>query len=131
MRSHAVMGLLLATVASACSPAAMEPGERCGSCHGDHAPAFGAAGTLYPLARADANDGLDGATIQLTDARGVRIVMTSNEAGNFFARQQLIPPLQVLVARAGATAAMRNAPSGDCNGCHNLGGGAVGRIHLP
>src|SRR5262245_12866617 len=131
MRSRAVTGLLLASLASGCSPATMEPGERCGSCHGDHAPAFGAAGTLFSGSRADADDALEGATIQLTDVRGGRVVMTSNEAGNFFTREHLAPPLQVLVVRAGATAVMRSAPSGDCNGCHNLGGGAVGRIHLP
>jgi hypothetical protein len=118
--------LAILLLLTACTPAAeMKPGQPCGSCHGDHALAFTAAGTLY-----DHGDGLEGARIDLVDARGRTVTLRSNRSGNFFTREPLAPPLQVAVTSGAARMAMHDAPHGDCNGCH-AGDTGPGPIHLP
>lgn len=111
----------------------MDPGNRCGSCHiSGKAPVFGAAGTLYPDANAPARGGLQGATVEVTDRDGQVVKLVTNDVGNFYTTSSLRPPLQVTVSRDGASASMRDAPSGDCNSCHQPGAAPVpGRVHLP
>lgn len=125
--------LLAAAVGPADCYGRMDPGSRCGSCHvAGKAPAFGAAGTLYPDANASARRGLEGATVQIADRDGQVVSLVTNGAGNFYTRSSLTPPLQVTISKDGASASMRDAPSGDCNSCHVPGAAsAPGRVHLP
>ncbi|NTW87381.1 MAG: hypothetical protein HGB30_14590 [Holophagaceae bacterium] len=107
----------------------MSPGQNCQACHG-----FALAGTVYASATADSGAGLQGVTVEITDANQAVQTFTSNAAGNFFTRAALALPLQkAAVIRNGQRAEMSGPPAGDCNRCHTLPptGAAVGRIHVP
>lgn len=131
---------LAVTVASttACSAAEMRPGQSCGSCHGStadnpprgRATAFGAAGTVYGDPSSDADDGVSGATVDITDATDASVSLQTNDVGNFYTTAKLIPPLQIRVTRGTARAVMADAGAGDCNGCHAPGAQRPGRIHV-
>ena len=104
--------------AAGCNLAEMKPGARCGGCHtsgGEAAKhAFGAAGTAYAAGHA-----LDDGLVEITDARGVKVALRTNAAGNFYTEAPLALPLHVTLSKDGARASMPGvAPSGDCNGCH-------------
>jgi mono/diheme cytochrome c family protein len=135
----------------------MTPGQACISCHTkenlEHsskkkddeeedeeedeleAPAFTAAGTVYPsLHEPDDCFGLgSGAQIILTGADGKKQTLTVNRAGNFMTELPLVLPYKASVVRNGKTRAMKTAQEdGDCNGCHTAeGGDAPGRIIAP
>jgi hypothetical protein len=128
-RLHLIV-LFVAVSTAACEWPEMRPGEACGSCHGKHAPAFSAAGTLYAGLHAEAGDGGDGSRIDITDAAGSVVTLRPNRAGNFFTRAPLTPPLQVTIAMGDLRASMGNAPHGDCNACHG-GDAGPGPIHVP
>jgi hypothetical protein len=109
----------------------MHPGERCGSCHsGSDAPAFAAAGTVYSDPRASPRDGIEGATVDVTDADGRKVSLQSNGLGNFYSQEKLRPPLQVTISKGGVRRSMSDASSGDCNSCHTAGTNGPGRVYL-
>jgi hypothetical protein len=117
----------------------MHPGMSCITCHSrGEGPRFQAAATVY--ATLDAKDdsyGVSGATVRLTDSKGVVLKLVTNEAGNFFSGRRdprLAFPVSVKVFRPGGENQMGSpAPSGDCASCHTAKGanGAPGRILAP
>jgi hypothetical protein len=123
--------LALAGAGAGCAWEEMRPGERCGACHdGGEAKRFGASGTVYGSPTPGHNVGIPGVTVDITDAEGRSVSLRSNEAGNFYTEQQLVPPLQVTLSRAGADSISSTAISGDCNACHTSGS-SPGRAHIP
>jgi hypothetical protein len=128
------------------------PGQRCLACHGpDYTPGgqvFVLAGTIYR--RADDASGLTGAEVEMTDAEGEVIRVTSNKAGNFMvsvgeggrpgegwlglARAPAFP-LHVTVRYGGAEQTMRNVihREGACAACHDRhgkGAASNGKVYL-
>jgi hypothetical protein len=111
----------------------MQPGSDCMSCH-EHSSgenAWSAAGTVY-AGSSDAT-GASGVTVQITDAAGKTVTLTSNAAGNFYSSAALaLPFAKVSVTRNGTTTEMRSSPtSGSCNSCHNPSGNAHAHILAP
>jgi hypothetical protein len=137
--------LVLAALAAAaaCSPAQsplMRPGEDCMSCHAGanaatlEAPVWTVAGTVYDAVDPEPNAGVEDAYVHVTDAQGALLTLRSNAAGNFYAADPIVYPLQVCVERNGAMSCMRQpAPTGACNSCHTIPAqnAAPGRITLP
>lgn len=117
----------------------MQAGENCMSCHIAGGPAaakpWTAAGTIYRTANADYREGVEGATIILTDAQAKEVRLTSNAVGNFYTAEALAFPYSVRVEFEGRTAAMPIMLDsfGACAGCHSQMGraGALGRIRVP
>ena len=124
----------------------MRPGDDCLRCHGGdpggpetgrvtHAsPAWSLAGTVYPTPDADANAGIEGAEVQVTDANGFSFGLKTNLVGNFYSAESVAFPLSVCVSWSGATQCMQSpAPNGACNYCHTVppNGNAPGRIAVP
>ena len=109
-------------LAAGCWGGTMKPGESCIKCHnGDDGPRFGIAGTVYPSRIAGDDDGVAGVIVSVTDSKGSKVTMTSNEAGNFYTEKTLAAPLQVTLSRPGASPVTSSAPGGDCNSCHAAG----------
>jgi hypothetical protein len=116
----------------------MNPGEACIACHTEEreGPQFAIAGTVFTnFDEPDDCNGVDGATVRITDANGDTYEARSNRAGNFFldARNNPIatPYFAEVVFGDGTVATMGGArESGDCNSCHTQygSGGAPGRI---
>jgi hypothetical protein len=128
--SPTLLALVLTGAAVGCDFPDMRPGERCGSCHnGGEAGRFGAAGTVYASPTAGKDDGIAGVTVDLLDSTGGAVSLTSNDSGNFYTGQHLVPPLQVTLSRAGSQSVSSVAPNGDCNSCHT-GGATLGRLHI-
>jgi hypothetical protein len=96
--------------------ALMAPGQDCTVCH-----VFPVAGTIF----ASAGQGADGLAVTIG-----RAALTTNAAGNFFTRDEVVFPASAEVRRGDAARRMpRPAPSGACNACH--GAGAAPRIDAP
>ncbi|HVH47627.1 MAG TPA: hypothetical protein VM925_35070 [Labilithrix sp.] len=132
----------------------MTPGQTCITCHTQEneeharkhdedeeddeleAPAFTAAGTVYPTLH-EPDDcfglGTSGTQVVLTGADGRKLTLSVNRAGNFMTEAPLALPYTASVVRAGKTRTMKTPQtSGDCNGCHTAqGGDAPGRIVAP
>jgi hypothetical protein len=116
----------------------MNPGEACISCHQRQrdAPRFSAAGTVYTnYDEPDDCNGVEGATVRVTDADGQAYTAISNAAGNFYFDERtarIVPPYTATVTWPdGRVASMGGAQdTGDCNSCHGQTGaqGAPGRI---
>ncbi len=117
----------------------MHPGFDCIACHAKgEGPRFLVAGTVYTnLDEKDDYFGVEGATVQLVDAKGKKAELATNLAGNFFLNARsasLVAPFSVKVLVGKAERAMGSqAPSGDCASCHTAKGqnGAPGRIMAP
>jgi mono/diheme cytochrome c family protein len=115
----------------------MHPGRSCISCHASkgEGPSFTVAGTVYGAAgQADDCAGVQGVTVELTDAKGAVTTLTSNAAGNFFTEKSLVMPYTARVLTATGERKMFGAQSnGDCAACHTATGasGAPGRILSP
>ena len=125
---------LLAVLLCACVPdngPLMRPGEDCMACHGEsggslppgerrrHAKDWTVAGTVFDQANPAA--GIEGAEIAITDANGFHFTLTSNEAGNFYVRNDVTLPLNACVSRNGTTVCQQSpVTSGSCNSCHGL-----------
>jgi hypothetical protein len=103
-------------------------GQDCGVCHGGSGPGkktFVAAGTIYKAY--DAPDGLQNATVILTDVNGYTTptAVTTNEVGNFFVTtDDWAPtfPMKVAVTYNGtkSDASMKShmGRAGSCGLCH-------------
>jgi hypothetical protein len=132
--------LVVALAVAGCVPEEgplMRPGEDCMRCHGaneDEAKTWSIAGTVYDAPDADAQAGLLGAHIQITDASGWSFRLRSNLSGNFYSAESVAFPLQVCAEKGGATHCMEDpVQSGACNACHTVPptGEAPGRIAVP
>jgi hypothetical protein len=104
--------------------------------HELEAPAFTAAGTVYPtLYEPDNCYGLNAAGTQVVieGADGAKQTLTVNRAGNFMTELPIALPYRASVVRNGKVRAMKATQTdGDCNGCHTAAGGdAPGRIVAP
>jgi len=123
----------------------MNAGRPCNACHeqvnteqGGDSPLFTLAGTIFPTAhepddcRAPA---AKGAQVEITDFKGKVVVVTANEAGNFFYKEaDLEFPYTAKVLFEGRERAMAHPQkNGACNECHSESGvqDAPGRILLP
>ena len=116
----------------------MHPGRDCLGCHQDRgeAPQVMLGGTVYEGSN-ELDDclGLPGVTLELTDANGVVMELTSNDSGNFVLQNTAIAtPYSVKLLYEGrerVMSAMQTELS--CNSCHTEEGanGAPGRILAP
>jgi hypothetical protein len=118
--------------------ALMRPGMSCIGCHAKgEGPRFQIAGTVYTnLDEKDEYFGVEGLTVQVTDAKGKVAKYETNKAGNFYSGRfsSLKAPFAVKVlGKKGENAMNSPAPSGDCASCHTAEGteGAPGRIIAP
>jgi len=116
----------------------MNPGQACNACHrSDEGPIFKFAGTVYEgISQKDNCYGIDGYTIEITDANGTVHKATSNSAGNFMSEgSKVVAPYTALVrGPEGSELPMLTAQTNvDCNSCHGAVGseGAPGRIIIP
>ena len=123
----------------------MKPGLSCNACHeqinteqGGDAPLFALAGTAFPTAHETDDcltDKAKGAKVEITDARGKKVVLEVNEAGNFFYEESdLVFPYTAKITQNGRERhMMRPQMNGSCNECHTVAGTleAPGRILLP
>ena len=118
----------------------MRSGENCLSCHRAGGLAsvkpWTAAGTVFRSADSSLDDGVEGATITITDSVGNVVTLTSNAVGNFYTLEPLQKPLRMAIEYEGRRAEMPLAldAQGACNGCHSHPdpiGGAKGRIRIP
>jgi len=110
----------------------MRPGDDCLRCHGghpggpetgpvQHATSWSLAGTVYAIAGAGPDEGVQGARVKVTDAKGFVFEVETNLVGNFYSAETVALPLIVCVERNGVTQCMEApAPSGACNYCHTV-----------
>jgi hypothetical protein len=144
-----LVALAGAAMLAACTPdngPLMRPGDDCLRCHGGatpgtslgletrHAGAWSLAGTVYATLDAPTDAGVEGARIQVTDAKGFNFELQSNLAGNFYSAESVTFPLHVCVERHGQLNCMDTpSPHGACNYCHTVPGReqADGRIAAP
>jgi len=116
--------LLLAAAATACVPdegPMMEPGRDCLSCHDGSGEerAWSFAGTVFARGDAAEDEGIQGVTVIVEDARGKRVSVTSNDAGNFYSAERLVPPFRAKVRRGATVVEMEGTfEYGSCNACH-------------
>jgi hypothetical protein len=119
-RSLALLFILLAACVPDRGPL-MAPGEDCLSCHsrGGGARPWTVAGTVLAAPDAAVEDGVQGATVVLTDARGRTLELRTNQAGNFYSAESLALPLRVAVRRGATVREMGFLVQyGGCNSCH-------------
>lgn len=133
------LALVVALAAAGCTSEEgplMTPGEDCLDCHsGGEAKAWSFAGTVFTREDAALSDGVQGVTVIVTDAKGKRVTVRSNEAGNFYSAEKLVPPFRTSISRGGQVVEMEGTfPNGSCNVCHvwpRLPGYDTGRLHMP
>ena len=121
--------------------ALMHPGGACIDCHASktQAPTFTVGGTAFKTAHEpdDCNgyNGVNAATVVVTDAAGKTISIPVNAVGNFYEQASLKMPIHAkIVAKNGRERVMAQAQTtGDCNACHTATGtkNAPGRIMVP
>jgi hypothetical protein len=117
----------------------MHPGKSCIDCHAQgEGPRFIVAGTVFKeLTEPDDTYGVKGVVVQLTDAKGKVIRLTTNAAGNFMLRAHgntIVFPFTAKVLFQGREGEMVTPQStGNCAACHTAHGanGAPGRIVAP
>jgi hypothetical protein len=135
----AALAVVAAAVGAGCGTPGigpqMRPGESCLACHGGgRAQTWTLAGTLYSRPDATVDEGLDGASVLVTDAVGRSYTLWTNGAGNFYTAEALEFPVEVAVQKDGVEVAMAvTATVGDCNSCHSQppANSAPGRLYLP
>jgi mono/diheme cytochrome c family protein len=117
----------------------MDPGGSCIVCHASRGgPKFLVAGTVY-RELTEPNDcfGVEGAVVQLKDAKGKIWKLTTVASGNFYLQERgnaLAMPFTVSVTYKGGERKMMSQPSsGNCAECHTAKGanGAPGRVIAP
>jgi hypothetical protein len=105
------------------------PGLDCMVCHSAANPAipqFTVAGTLYDSAAG--TNPVIGATVEVTDAAGVKTPLVTAMNGNFYTTQAVALPLHARASGCPDNQVMpTTAGSGSCNSCH----GTANRVHLP
>lgn len=109
------------------------PGENCLACHDGNsangAPKFTVAGTLYngPSGAAP----VPNTAVVVIDSTGRRIVMPTQQNGNFYTSAELTFPVTTLASQCPKTKTMQGGATGNCNarGCH-AAGDPSGRIYL-
>lgn len=118
----------------------MHPGGDCIGCHASRGegPRYLVAGTVFEmLDEPDDCFGLEGVTVEITDAEGRTWSLPTNDAGNFFLAAQDGPvamPYRAALVAEGVRAEMATPQStGSCATCHTATGaqGAPGRIIAP
>jgi mono/diheme cytochrome c family protein len=119
----------------------MRPGAACIACHKiEDAPAYSAAGTIYPTAHEpnDCNGHSDtNVKVVITDAAGKTYTQSINAAGNFFFAASKYPikfPYRAKIVSGSKTREMKDPQKdGDCNKCHSEKGNedAPGRVMAP
>jgi hypothetical protein len=119
----------------------MDPGQDCIACHASEheGPKFVIAGTVMGASDDDDNcNGLGGVKVEITDADGQVITLTTNDAGNFYAEEKdttiALPYTAKIIGPSGKTNQMSTAQTtGACNSCHTAKGvnSAPGRIFIP
>jgi|SRR6266511_4279406 len=100
-------------------------GESCGDCHSSGRLKWTVAGTLYDAV--GGTTGVAGATIHVTDSKGVKVTILTANNGNFWTTTALTPPLRVSGSLCPNSAAMSSDATGFCNSCHTSGF----RVHVP
>jgi len=114
--------LLLAATLCACIPdngPGMRPGEDCLFCHSASGGAtpWNAAGTIFR--QADGGQGFEGAQVHLTDSNGFSVSLRTNEAGNFYTRENLRFPVTPCIEANSKTICQQSPlAKGSCNTCH-------------
>ena len=97
--------------------------------------AWSLAGTVYESANAEAEAGLEGAEVQVTDQDDVSFSLRTNLTGNFYTSEPLAFPLKrVCVERGGGQRCMQaTVANGSCNTCHSNPphNAAPGRLSAP
>ncbi len=120
--------------------ARMHPGGDCMGCHDQsgEGPTYLVAGTVFDLLTEPTDCfGVDGVSVEITDASGNNWSLATNEAGNFYLPEDdgpLVPPYEAAVVMDGMRLAMVTPQSnGNCASCHTAAGsgGAPGRIIVP
>jgi mono/diheme cytochrome c family protein len=117
----------------------MHPGRSCIDCHSKgEGPRFLAAGTVFQaLTEPDDCYGVKGVVVQITDAKGQVLAVTTNASGNFFfggRGMSITFPIAAKLISGGTTREMGSEQStGNCGTCHTAKGanGAPGRIIAP
>ncbi len=135
-RTPLLFGLLAAlgcnAVAGVNGSPTMDPGQDCMRCHapkdsepGDTGAAadrtWTVAGTVFADPQAAVDAGLEDAEILVTDDAGTKLTLLSNQAGNFYTGETLMPPLHVEVQWGAHRMRMVESPpfGFSCNACHN------------
>jgi hypothetical protein len=115
----------------------MHPGGDCIGCHTDRGegPRYLAAGTVHlRLDEPDDCFGVEGATVEITDANGEQWAQLTNAAGNFYVERDEGPiamPFTAKVIVDGVERVMATPQTdANCATCHTAGGAnlAAGRI---
>ncbi len=114
----------------------MLPGEDCIGCHASgEGPSYTIAGTVYSeLAQTNGCAGVSSVEVEITDATGKVITLSTNAAGNFATGQAVTMPIGARLRQAGKVRAMAaSVNAGSCNTCHTADGtsSAPGRILAP
>ncbi len=111
----------------------MLPGSPCLSCHttgGGEAGVFGAGGTIFE--DLDGTAGAEGVIVRVTDSTGKVVEMTSTSSGNFYTKEDLVPPISAEAERDGNVVQMVTQPdTANCNTCHKCDGAAGGKLYAP
>jgi mono/diheme cytochrome c family protein len=100
------------------------PGQHCTTCHGGDGPGdpqWSVAGTIFAYKGQTKPE--VGATVTVTDKNGAQIVLTTNEAGNFYVEKDVwnpAYPLHVKISVPGITRSMDSSigRDGGCAACH-------------
>jgi mono/diheme cytochrome c family protein len=117
----------------------MDPGGSCIVCHASRGgPRFIVAGTVY-RELTEPNDcfGVEGAVVQLKDAKGKLVKLTTVASGNFFLQERgnalALPFTASVTWKGGERKMMSPQSSGNCADCHTAKGanGAPGRVIAP
>ena len=123
--------------ASQCIPAVApngdghhNPGANCLMCHDSNQMSpnlrWTVAGTLFDAI--GGTTGVAGATIEIIDANGQKLLLATSANGNFYTTLRVRFPLTVRASQCPADLHMQTPTfQGSCNGCHVPGM----RIHLP
>lgn len=100
-------------------------GDDCLGCHDTQSKHWTIAGTLYSAATG--GTAVAGATIEVVDATGKVVKLTTYTNGNFYTTTAVTKPLKVRATKCPVSLPMVGAVNdGSCNGCHN----STMRVHL-
>lgn len=120
---RAIAAALLAAATSGCleqTGPTMEPGKDCMTCHGEVAPAWTVAGTVFSSPDAGADAGFEGTQVLVLDSDGKALTLSANSSGNFYTAEPLAFPIRVELQRGNKRMAMSDSPPlGSCNHCHS------------